>query len=220
MERLARDPGAFIRPSPSGGSLGGVARRTREAALLCEAAGFDVIVVETVGVGQSEVAVADMVDCFCLIVAPGGGDELQGLKRGIIELADAIVVNKADGDLLPAAQRAVADYRHAVHLLRPKHAGWEVPVLPASALEGRGVAELWTAAEKLVGHLREGGALDRLRAGQAVAWMWDEVRERLVDAFREDPRVARRWSDTEAAVRAGRLSPSTAAHRLLEAHGG
>ena len=220
MQRLAQAPAAFVRPSPTGGTLGGVTRRTREAALACEAAGFDVIVVETVGVGQSEVAVADMVDCFCLIVAPGGGDELQGLKRGIIELADAIVVNKADGDLLPAAQRAVADYRHAVHLLRPKHAGWEVPVLPASALEGRGVAELWTAAEKLVGHLREGGALDRLRAGQAVAWMWDEVRERLVDAFREDPRVARRWSDTEAAVRAGRLSPSTAAHRLLEAHGG
>jgi LAO/AO transport system kinase len=218
MERLARDPNAFIRPSPSGGSLGGIARRTREAALVCEAAGFDVIVVETVGVGQSEVAVADMVDCFCLIAAPGGGDELQGIKRGIIELADIVVVNKADGDLLPAARRAMADYRQAVHLLRPKHAGWEVPVLATSALQGTGVDEVWTAVEKLVAHLREDGALDRLRAGQAVAWMWDEIRESLIDSFRQDPRVAESWSDAEEAVRAGRLSPTTAAHRLLEAH--
>jgi LAO/AO transport system kinase len=220
MERLARDPRAFIRPSPSGGSLGGVARRTREAALLCEAAGFDVIVVETVGVGQSEVAVADMVDCFCLIAAPGGGDELQGIKRGIIELADLIVVNKADGDLLPAAQRAVADYRHALHLLRPKYPGWEVPVLPASALEGAGVDEVWATVEKLVAHLREGGALERLRAEQSVAWMWDEIRERLIESLRQDPRVAARWADAEAAVRGGHLSPTTATRRLLDAHGG
>jgi LAO/AO transport system kinase len=219
MERLARDPRAFIRPSPSGGSLGGVARRTREAALLCEAAGFDVIIVETVGVGQSEVAVADMVDCFCLIAAPGGGDELQGIKRGIIELADLIVVNKADGDLLLAARRAVADYRHAVHLLRPKHPGWEVPVLPASALEGAGVDEVWATVEKLVAHLREGDALERLRAEQSVAWMWDEIRERLVESFRNDPHVAVRWTEAEAAVRSGHLSPTTAARGLLEAHG-
>ena len=219
MERLARDPHAFIRPSPSGGSVGGVARRTREAALLCEAAGFDVIVVETVGVGQSEVAVADMVDCFCLIVAPGAGDELQGIKRGIIELADVVVVNKADGDLLPAARRAMADYRQAAHLLRPKHTGWEVPVLATSALQGAGVDEVWAVVEKLVAHLREDAALDRLRAAQAVAWMWDEIREHLIDSFRQDPRVAGRWSNTEEAVRAGDLSPSTAARRLLEAHG-
>jgi LAO/AO transport system kinase len=219
MERLARDPHAFIRPSPSGGSVGGVARRTREAALLCEAAGFDVIVVETVGVGQSEVAVADMVDCFCLIAAPGAGDELQGIKRGIMELADVVVVNKADGDLLPAARRAIADYRQAAQLLRPKHADWEVPVLATSALQGRGVDEVWSTVEKFVAHLREGDALGRLRAGQAVAWMWDEIRERLVDSFRQDPGVAEHWSSTEAAVRAGRLSPTTAARRLLDAHG-
>ena len=219
MERLARDPHAFIRPSPSGGSVGGVARRTREAALLCEAAGFDVIVVETVGVGQSEVAVADMVDCFCLIVAPGAGDELQGIKRGIMELADIVVVNKADGDLLPAARRAIADYRQAAHLLRPKHAGWEVPVLATSALQGTGVDEVWSAVEKFVAHLREDDALDRLRAGQAVAWMWDEIREHLIDSFRRDPGVAERWSITEAAVRAGDVSPTTAARRLLAAHG-
>ncbi|MGH9112072.1 MAG: methylmalonyl Co-A mutase-associated GTPase MeaB [Acidimicrobiales bacterium] len=219
MERLARDPQAFIRPSPSGGSLGGVARRTREAALLCEAAGFDVIVVETVGVGQSEVAVADMVDCFCLLVAPGGGDELQGIKRGIIELADLIVVNKADGELLPAARRAVADYRHAVHLLRPKHPGWEVPVVPVSALQGTGVDEVWATVEKLAAHLREGDALEQLRSAQSLAWMWDEIRERLVESLRHDPGVAARSADAETAVRRGRLSPTTAARRLLEAHG-
>jgi LAO/AO transport system kinase len=219
MERLARDPRAFIRPSPSGGSVGGVARRTREATLLCEAAGFDVIVVETVGVGQSEVAVADMVDCFCLIAAPGGGGELQGIKRGIIELADVVVVNKADGDLLTAAQRATADYRHAVHLLRPKHPGWQVPVLAASALQGTGVDDVWRAVEKLVAHLQEDDALDRLRAGQAVAWMWDEIRESLIDAFSHDAAVAERWSGTAAAVRDGRLSPTTAARRLLRIHG-
>jgi len=219
MERLARDPEAYIRPSPSGGSLGGVARRTREAGLLCEAAGFDVIVIETVGVGQSETAVADMVDCFLLIAAPGGGDELQGLKRGIMELADVVVVNKADGDLAPAARRAVADYRHAVHLLRPKHPGWEVPVLAASALHGTGVDEAWAEVERLSAHLRADGALDRLRSAQAVDWLWAELRERLVDAFRHDEQVAKRLSEVEAAVRAGLLSPTTAARDLLSAHG-
>ena len=219
MERLARDPAAFIRPSPSGGTLGGVARRTREAALLCEAAGFDAVLIETVGVGQSETVVADMVDCFVLVGAPGGGDELQGIKRGIMELADVIVINKADGDLLPAARRAVADHRHAVHLLRPKHPGWTVPVVPVSALEGTGVDEVWTEVERFEAHLRDGGALERLRAAQAVSWMWAEMRERLVDAFRRDERVAKRLPDIEAAVRAGTLSPTTAAHELLAAHG-
>jgi LAO/AO transport system kinase len=215
MERLARDPDAFIRPSPSGGALGGVARRTREAGLLCEAAGFDVVIVETVGVGQSEIAVADLVDCFVLLTAPGGGDELQGIKRGIMELADIVLVNKADGDLEPAARRAVSDYRHAVHLLRPKHDGWSVPVLPVSALDGKGVDEAWAAVEECTAHLRSTGALDRLRAGQAVAWMWDEIRETLLDGFRRDPEVARRWDEVEAAVRGGKLSPTTAARTLL-----
>jgi LAO/AO transport system kinase len=221
MERLARDPGAFIRPSPSGGTLGGVARRTREAALVCEAAGFDVVVIETVGVGQSETAVADMVDCFVLLAAPGGGDELQGIKRGIMELADVVVVNKADGDLRAAANRAVADYRHAVHLLRPKHPGWEVPVLPVSALRGDGVDDVWSAVERLEHHLRSSGALERLRADQAVAWMAEEIRETLVEAFRNDDRVASRWGSVEAAVREGRLSPGSAARELLDiAEGG
>ena len=219
MERLARDPAAFIRPSPSGGTLGGVARRTREAAFLCEAAGFDVVLVETVGVGQSETVVADMVDCFVLLAAPGGGDELQGIKRGIMELADVIVVNKADGDLLPAARRAVADHRHAVHLLRPKHPGWTVPVLAVSALHGTGIDEVWTEVERFEAHLRDGGGLEQLRADQSVAWMWAEVRERLLDALRGDDRVAKRLTDVEGEVRAGRLSPTTGAHELLRAHG-
>jgi LAO/AO transport system kinase len=216
MERLARNPGAFIRPSPSGGTLGGVARRTREAALLCEAADFDVVVVETVGVGQSETAVADMVDCFVLLAAPGGGDELQGLKRGIIELADVIVVNKADGDLARVAKRAVADYRSAVGLLRPKHPGWEVPVLAASALQGTGIDEAWAAIAELASHLAASGALEQLRSAQAVSWMWDEIRETLVDSFRRDPRVSARWNEVEAAVRGGALSPATAARQLLD----
>jgi LAO/AO transport system kinase len=211
MERLARDPQAFIRPSPSGGALGGVARRTREAGLLCEAAGFDVVVVETVGVGQSEIAVADMVDCFVLLAAPGGGDELQGIKRGIMELADVVVVNKADGDLLPAANRAVADYRHALHLLRPKHEGWEVPVLPTSALEGKGIDETWSAIERCVDHLRTTNALPALRSSQAVAWMWDEIRETLLTRFQTTVEV----TQTENAVRAGTLSPTSAARKLL-----
>jgi GTPase len=215
MERLARDPGAFIRPSPSGGTLGGVARRTREALLLCEAAGFDVVFVETVGVGQSEVAVADMVDEFVLLVAPGGGDDLQGIKRGIIELADVVVVNKADGDLAPAAGRAVSDYRHALHLLRPKHPGWVVPVLPASALEGTGIDDVWDAVQHLERDLRADGRLDQMRADQAVSWMWNEIRESVLDAFRDDPEVAGRLAGIEASVRAGTLSPAGAARNLL-----
>jgi LAO/AO transport system kinase len=219
MERLARSDQAFIRPSPSGGTLGGVARRTREAGLLCEAAGFDVVVVETVGVGQSEIAVADMVDCFVLLAAPGGGDELQGLKRGIMELADIVVVNKADGDLAPAAQRAVADYRHAVHLLRPKHPGWQVPIIPVSALEGTGIDETWDAVERFVAQLRDSGRLAHLRSAQSVSWMRDEIRETLLDDFRRDRHVAARWDETEAAVRAGKLSPTTAARALLDSAG-
>jgi LAO/AO transport system kinase len=219
MERLARDPAAFIRPSPSGGTLGGVARRTRVAALLCEAAAFDVVLVETVGVGQSETAVADMVDCFVLLAAPGGGDELQGIKRGIMELADLVVVNKADGDLLPAARRAAADYLHAVHLLRPKYPGWTVPVLLASAVESTGVDAVWSEIGRFEEHLRSSGGLDRLRSAQSVAWMWSEVRERLIDAFRRDESVAKRLADVEGEVRAGRLSPTTAARELLAAHG-
>jgi LAO/AO transport system kinase len=177
------------------------------------------VLIETVGVGQSETAVADMVDCFVLVAAPGGGDELQGIKRGIMELADVVIVNKADGDLLPAARRAVADHRRATHLMRPKHAGWTVPVVAVSALKDTGVDESWAEVERLEAHLRADGSLERLRSEQAVAWMWTEMRDRLIEAFRRDERVAERLAGAEDDVRAGRVSPTTAAHELLAAHG-
>jgi LAO/AO transport system kinase len=215
MAELGRRPEAYIRPSPSGGTLGGVARRTREALLVCEAAGFDVVLVETVGVGQSEVAVADLVDLFVLVAAPGGGDELQGIKRGIMELADVIVVNKADGDLLPAAQRAASDLRNAMHLMRPKRTGWEVPVLLASAVQGDGVAEAWSALEQGVTDLRASGALEEQRSEQAVAWMWSEIREEAVARALADPRVEQRVASIEAEVREGVRAPASAAAELL-----
>lgn len=216
METLARAPEAFIRPSPAGGELGGVARRTREALLLCEAAGFDVVVVETVGVGQSELAVAELVDLFVLLASPGGGDELQGIKRGIMELADLIVVTKADGDLANAAHHAAADLRRAVHLLRPKHAGIEVETLEVSSPTGVGVAEVWERIEALHEHLASTGQLDALRADQATAWMWDEVRAGLAERFRADPRVAEELPVLEAAVRDGSVAATAAAQQLLD----
>ncbi len=217
MAELGRRREAYIRPSPSGGTLGGVARRTREALLLCEAAGFDVVVVETVGVGQSEVAVADLVDLFLLVAAPGAGDELQGIKRGIMELADVIVVNKADGDLFPAARRAAGDLRKAVHLLRPKRPGWQVEVLLASARDGAGVTEAWDAVERGVEKLRADGALDELRGEQAVAWMWDEVREALIARTLAAPETRARLERLEAEVRRGERSPRSAVANLLQA---
>src|SRR6185295_14996716 len=172
MEKLSRDPNAFIRPSPAGKTLGGVARRTRESMLLAEAAGFDVVLVETVGVGQSETAVADMTDLFVLLASPGGGDDLQGIKRGVMELADLVLVTKADGDLLPAARRAVADYHAALHLMRPKHDGLAPKVMAVSSLENEGIAEAWSAMTGVHAALREGGRLDRLRREQARRWFW------------------------------------------------
>ena len=154
MEKLSRDPNAYIRPSPAGTTLGGVARRTRECLLLAEAAGFDVVLIETVGVGQSETAVADMTDLFVLLASPGGGDDLQGIKRGVMELADLVLVTKADGDLLPASRRAVADYHAALHLMRPKHKGLQPSVLGVSALEGQGIAEAWEAMCTIHGNSR------------------------------------------------------------------
>ncbi len=214
MAELGRHEQAFIRPSPSSGSLGGVARRTREAMLLCEAAGFDVVLVETVGVGQSEVAVADLVDLFLLVASPAGGDELQGIKRGIMELADLIVVNKADGDLEAAARRAAADLRHATHLLRPKRPGWEVAVTTCSALTGAGLPELWSALVAAHERLRADG-LEELRAGQSTAWMWSEVTETLLDRLRADEHVRTRVPELEQAVAAGEVAPTVAAQQIL-----
>ena len=214
MEQLARDPQAFIRPSPAGTELGGVARRTREALLLCEAAGFDVVIVETVGVGQSELAVADLVDVFVLLASPSGGDDLQGIKRGIMELADLVVVTKADGDLANAANHAAADLRRAIHLLRPKYDGITTETLLVSSTNGTGIGEVWHAIEEVHAHLESSGQLASLRAGQARAWLWDEIRSGLLDRFR----TAHPRSDleaVEATVMAGQVAPGVAAQQLL-----
>ena len=215
MEELGRRAEAFIRPSPAGDTLGGVARRTREALLVCEAAGFDTVLVETVGVGQSETAVAEMVDMFLLLVAPGGGDELQGIKRGIAELADLVVVTKADGALAEDAGRIAADYQAALHLLRPVHAGWRPEVARVSSTEGRGIAEVWDAVERFRAALAAGEGLDTLRAAQARGWLWRELREGLVDALRADPEIRKRLPALEEDVAAGRTTPGAAARDLL-----
>jgi len=215
MEELSRSRRAFIRPSPSGGTLGGVARRTREALLLCEAAGFDVVLVETVGVGQSEIAVAGMVDLFLLLLAPAAGDELQGVKRGIVELADLVVVNKADGDLAAAASRTAADYANAVHFLRPRHRAWAARVLTSSALLGEGIDEVWSAIVEHEDALSTSGELIALRAEQASQWMWSEITEGLVDRLRADADVRADLVRLDREVRAGTVSAAAAAQRVL-----
>jgi LAO/AO transport system kinase len=221
MAELARHADAYIRPSPAGKTLGGVARRTRDAIVLAEASGFDVVIVETVGVGQSETAVADMVDLFLLLLAPGGGDDLQGIKKGIVELADLLVVNKADGDLKPAALRAVADYRHALRMLRPAAAGDSMPlVLAASALTGEGIAQVWQRVEHQAATLLASGEREHRRSKQAHAALWSEIGEGLLDLFKADRRVAARLRDLEAQVAGGTLTPSAAARAALAAFRG
>ncbi len=219
MVDLARDPRAFIRPSPGGGHLGGVARRTREVLLVCEAAGFDVVIVETIGVGQSEIAVSDLTDLFLVLVNPGGGDELQGIKRGIMELADLVVVTKSDGDLSPAAGRTEADYRNALHLLRPKWTAWTPQVLRCSSVTGDGIGEVWDAVVAHTAALRASGELTAARAHQAVTWMWDEIDDTLGRRFRSHPEVERLLPASEEAVALGALTPAVAARRLLDAAG-
>ena len=216
MEALARHPRAFIRPSPSGGELGGVARRTREAGLLCEAAGYDVIVIETVGVGQSELAVADLVDLFVMLASPGGGDDLQGIKRGIMELADVVVVTKADGHLLSAANHAAADLRRALHLMRPKHEGLTTETLLVSSPDGTGIPQVWDHLLAAHHHLTTNGQLPALRARQATAWMWEEVRAGLSQRFSESPAVREVLADLELSVESGKTAPTAAAQTLLD----
>ncbi len=183
MAKLAQDENAYIRPSPTGGALGGVARRTREAMLLCEAAGYDVMIVETVGVGQSETEVADMVDMFVLLLLPGSGDELQGIKKGIVELADLIVVNKADGDLIAQAKRVRGDYAAALRMLHPSNIKWQPKVMTCSALHGDGIDEVWQSVSEFAKMMKNSGNLKRHRAAQAKAWMWKEIRETLLTQF-------------------------------------
>jgi LAO/AO transport system kinase len=219
-ERLARRPEAFIRPSPSGGSLGGVAQRTREAAMLCEAAGYDVVVVETVGIGQSEIAVAGMVDFFLILLQPGSGDELQGIKRGAVELADGLVVNKADGEWREAAERIQGQYAQALQLLRPLASGWRPRVLCASGRTGEGIGEVWSMLEEQRAALEASGEAQARRRAQARAWMWSLVEEGLQREFRDHPGLAGQAEALEAQVEALETTPGRAAQALLEAFRG
>ena len=216
MARLASDPQAFIRPSPASGTLGGVAAKTRETMLVCEAAGYDVVLVETVGIGQSETAVADMTDFFLVLMLPGAGDELQGLKKGIVELADMIAVNKADGDNVQRAKMAAAEYRAALNILSPHSANWSPPVLTYSALTGNGIAELWA---RVLAHKDKMSASDELatrRREQQVKWMWTMLEERLTARLRSDPAVRAKLKAAEAAVAAGTLAPALAVDEIAQ----
>ncbi len=215
MPKLSLAPEAYIRPSPSSGVLGGVAWRTREAMLLCEASGFDVVIVESVGVGQSESEMAEIVDTFCLLLAPGGGDELQGIKRGVVELADVIAVNKADGDLLVAARRAAGDYRHALHMLAPATPGWTTPVLTYSAREGNGLQALWQAIIDHRTHLERSGLLDERRAEQQRHWLSRLLSETVLRRFRARPGFAAELAEAEAAVQHGNMTVPQAVHQLV-----
>ena len=214
MARLANDINAFIRPSPASGTLGGVAAKTRETMLLCEAAGYDVVLVETVGVGQSEIAVADMTDFFLVLMLPGAGDELQGLKKGIVELADMIAVNKADGDNLGRAKAAAAEYRAALHILAPRSPSWSPPVVTYSALTGDGVAALWTAVIDHRDRLTASGELASRRGEQQVKWMWSMLEERLFAPLRSDRSLKAALPRIEADVAAGRLAANAAVEEI------
>ncbi len=219
MGALATNPAAFIRPSPSAGTLGGVTRKTRETMLLCEAAGYDVVIVETVGVGQSETVVADMVDVFVALMLPGAGDELQGIKKGLLELAEILFVNKADGDNATRARRAARDLEAALHLLAPASPHWTAQVLTGSALTGDGIAGLWDVITTHRDIMERAGVMAQRRSGQQVRWLWSMVESRVLDAFKADPSVKSAAGELERAVASGRLPASEAAERLLTAGG-
>lgn len=216
MARLATDPNAFIRPSPTAGTLGGVARATRETMLLMEAAGFDVVLVETVGVGQSEVTVAAMVDCFLFLTLARTGDQLQGIKKGVLELVDVVAVNKADGPHAADARKAARELSRALRLLQPVHPVWRPPVLTCSGLTGEGLDEVWEAVGEHRRVLERDGVLDERRSDQRVSWMWDQVRDQLMDAFLHDSEVSRRIPGAEEGVRSGETTATLAARRLLD----
>ncbi len=215
MPNLAVDDHAFVRPSPSAGTLGGVARATREAMLVLEAAGHDVVIVETVGVGQSETVVHGMVDIFAVLMLAGAGDELQGIKKGVLEFADLLAVNKADGDNVERAARAAGDYRRALHLLRPVSPNWSPPVLTCSGLTGDGIDEFWRHVESHRSKMTESGERATRRREQQLQWMDTLLTERLVARFRADPAVGEHRARIEAAVLAGEITPSIAVDRLL-----
>ena len=215
MEKLSVNEKAFIRPSPSGGTLGGVARKTRETMMICEAAGYDVILVETVGVGQSEVAVASMVDFFLVLMIAGAGDELQGIKKGVLELADAITVNKADGDNIERAKLARAQYETAMHLLSPPSPDWSTPVLMCSSLTGSGLGEIWEAALKHRKIMNDKGELERKRNEQSRLWMWALVKEGLEEWFSKNAQVVNLLPLIEREVVSGKITATSGAARIL-----
>jgi len=215
MELLSSQSNAFIRPSPSGGTLGGVAGKTREAMLICEAAGYDVIIVETVGVGQSETAVASMVDFFLVLMLAGAGDELQGIKKGVLEIADAVVINKADGDNMKQAERARKEYENALHLLRPSSRIWSPPVMTCSAIEAAGIAEIWSIVMSHREKLTTSGEMDKKRKQQAVDWMWSLVDEALRFRFQKDEAVKNALPEITKNIENGSITPTSAANRLL-----
>jgi LAO/AO transport system kinase len=215
MEKLTVEENAFIRPSPSGGTLGGVARKTRETMLVCEAAGFDVIIVETVGVGQSETTVASMVDFFLVLMLAGAGDELQGIKRGVLELADALAINKADGDNIKKARKAAKIYTTALHMLQPASPNWDPPVLTCSALEMTGIAEIWQTVLKFHKQFTRSGELEHKRQKQSLDWLWSLVEDELKQRFYHNPEIKQRLDQITRAVARGETAPTLAADKLL-----
>ncbi|MBH99948.1 MAG: methylmalonyl Co-A mutase-associated GTPase MeaB [Acidimicrobiaceae bacterium] len=220
MPRLANEAEAFVRPSPSSGTLGGVTRTTRESIIILEAAGYDVVLVETVGVGQSETVVAGMVDFFLVLMLPGAGDELQGIKKGVLELADMIAVNKADGANETAARAAARDYSAALRLTQSASSSWTPPVVTCAGLTGEGLADLWTQIMEHREMLTATGEWEDRRRTQRLAWMWSMVEEQLLSSLRSDPAVLGRLVAEEADVLAGRTTPSAASARLFDAYGG
>jgi len=216
MARLATDRQAFIRPSPTAGTLGGVTKKTRETMAICEAAGFDIIIVETVGVGQSETAVAEMVDFFLVLTLPGAGDELQGIKKGVLEIADMIAVNKADGDNVARANRAAAEYRGALNILTPQSPNWSPPVLTVSGLENKGLDELWERIKEHRKALTASGEFHERRQSQAVKWMYEMLEDRVLATLMANPKVDERLPVLEAQVRDGELTPTNAVEQIAE----
>lgn len=220
MARLAVHPDAYIRPSPTSGTLGGVAKATRETVVLLEAAGFDVILIETVGVGQSEVTVANMVDTFVLLTLARGGDQLQGIKKGVLELADIVVVNKADGDHVAEARTAARELSGAIRLIHPRETLWRPPVLTLSAVEGTGLGEMWETIERHRRVLTEAGEFEARRRAQLVDWTWQMVRDTVLDRLLSNPAVRRVRAEVERQVKAGELTPALAAQQILAAAAG
>ena len=215
MQELSRDKNAFIRPSPTSGTLGGVTRVTRETIVLCEAAGFDVILVETVGVGQSEIMVSQMVDFFLALMLPGAGDELQGIKKGILEIADMIAVNKADGEMKNAANRAVMEYQHALDILNPKSANWKPRSLSCSAFTGDGLAAIWETIRDYKRFLKDAGEWQEKRKSQQVEWMWAIIRERILSKIETNEKVQSLVPQLELQVAESKLTPALAALEIL-----